>query len=245
MVLECLLVTCDSTLIAQIKPIINAHAASLDLRQDSVSAIELAGRRHWDGLVIDCDDVAGGTEVLAKVRSSRSNKETVIVAVVNGSTSVGTALDLGANFVLRKPIQETRLRSVLDIALDKMECEHRRYFRYGIDLPVRFRNHLGESFTGRMKNVSEGGLAVKLVDPMHLKGVVPVEFDIPSIESQPFRGKAEVAWSDSFEMGLRFLYIEKNSAVALKSWLNLLEAQCRLREQSDHLLGRTPSGYAK
>src|SRR6202049_2044193 len=111
MALECLLVTCDFNLLAQIKSIINTYAASLDLRQDSVSAIELAARRHWDGLVIDCDDVAGGTEVLAKVRSSRSNKETVLVAVVNSSTSVATALDLGANFVLRKPIQETRLRS--------------------------------------------------------------------------------------------------------------------------------------
>src|SRR5437879_8909887 len=106
MALECLLVTCDSTLIAQIKPIINTHAASLDLRQDSVSAIELAGRRHWDGLVIDCDDVAGGTEALAKLRDSRSNRETVIVAVVNGTTSVGTALDLGAHFGLRKPLRK-------------------------------------------------------------------------------------------------------------------------------------------
>ena len=241
MPLECLLVTCDSTLLAQIKSIINTHAASLDLRQDSASAIELAGRRHWDGLVIDCDDVAGGTETLAKVRNSRSNKETVIVAIVNGSTSVETALDLGANFVLRKPIQEARLRTVLNIALDKMECEHRRYFRYGIDLPVRFRNHLGECFTGRMKNLSEGGLAIKLVDPMHLKGVVPVAFDIPSIEPQTFQGKAEVVWSDAFEMGLRFLYIEKESAVALKSWLSLLEAQCRFHEQSESFY----SGYAK
>jgi hypothetical protein len=34
-------------------------------------------------------------------------------------------------------------------------------------------------------------------------------------------------------MGLRFLYIDKNSGVALRSWLSLLEAQCRLREQSE------------
>src|SRR5260370_40515675 len=90
-----------------------------------------------------------------------------------------------------------------------------------------------QSFTGRMKNVSEGGLAIKLIDPMHLKGVVPVEFDIPSIESQTFQAKAEIVWSDAFEMGLRFLYIDKDSGVALKSWLSLLEAQCRLREQSE------------
>jgi len=227
--LECLVVTCDSTLLDQIKSAFRAHAASFDFRQDSASAIEVAARRHFDGFVIDCDDVPGGTEILSHVRNSGSNRHTLIVAVVNASTSVKAALDLGANFVLCKPLQETRVLSVFDIALPKMESEHRRYFRYEMDLPVRLRNHLGQSFIARMKNVSQGGLAIKLVDPAHLKGIVPVEFDIPSIAPQAFHAKADVVWSDSFEMGLRFLHIEKGSGIALQSWLNSLEAQCQCR----------------
>lgn len=226
---ECLLVTSDSTLLGQISSILSAHEASLNVRQDSASAIELAGRRHLDGLVIDCDDVPDGPQALSRIRNSPSNKETVIIAVVNGSTSAGAALDLGANFVLGKPIQETRLRSVFDVAFAKMEREHRRYFRYDIDLPVRFRNHLEQLFTARMKNVSEGGLAIKLVHAIRLQGVIPVEFDIPSIQPHAFQAKVDIVWSDSFEMGLRFLYIGKDSAAALKSWLNSLEAQCQFR----------------
>ena len=45
--LECLLVTCDPILLGQIKSTFSAHASSLELRQDSVSALELAGRRHF------------------------------------------------------------------------------------------------------------------------------------------------------------------------------------------------------
>ncbi len=228
--LDCLVVTCDPTLLGQIKANFSARGASLDLRQDSASAVELASRRHWDGLIIDCDDVAGGAEALANMRSSRSNQQTLIIAVLNGSTSANRALDLGANFVLSKPIEESRLRDVLDVAVPKMEREHRRYFRYDIDLPVRFQNHLGQTFNSRMKNVSEGGMAIKLVDPAHVKGVVPVEFDIPSIKPQPFRAKADVVWSDSFSMGLRFLHVEKSCEVALRSWLSSLESQSRFRE---------------
>jgi CheY-like chemotaxis protein len=230
--LECLIVTCDSSLLSHIKSNFGTSGASLDFRQDSASAIELASRRHLDGLVIDCDDVGGGTEVLTKTRNSRSNQQTLIFAVTNGATSVEKAVDLGANFVLGKPIQETRLRGVLDIAIPKMEREHRRYFRYDIDLPVRFGNHLGQSFTARMKNVSEGGLAVRLVDPVQLKGVLTVEFELPSVTPQLFHARADVVWSDSFAMGLRFLYIEKDSGVALQRWLNSLEAQCQLRESN-------------
>ncbi|HXM24030.1 MAG TPA: PilZ domain-containing protein [Terriglobales bacterium] len=233
--LDCLVVTCDPTLLGQIKANFSARGVSLDLRQDSVSAVELASRRHWDGLIIDCDDVAGGMEALVNVRSSRSNRETLIVAVLNGSTNRETALDLGANFVLCKPIEESRLLGVLDIALPKMEREHRRYFRYDIDLPVRFQNHLGQSFSTTMNNVSEGGMAIRLVDPVHLKGVVPVDFDIPSVEPQAFHAKADIVWSDSFAMGLRFLHIEKDCEVALQSWLSSLEAQLQFRGSTERI----------
>src|ERR1700686_5866645 len=236
--LDCLVVTCDPTLLGQIKANFSARGISLDLRQDSASAVELASRRHWDGLIIDCDDVAGGTEALVNVRSSRSNQGTLIIAVLNGSTNTETALDLGANFILCKPIEEIRLRGVLDIALPKMEREHRRYFRYDIDLPVRFQNHLGQSFSTTMKNVSENGMAIKLVDPVHLKGIVPVDFDIPSVEPQPFHAKADIVWSDSFAMGLRFLHIEKDCEVALQSWLSSLESQSRFRDSCSVMVER-------
>jgi len=224
--------TCDPTLLGHVQAVLGPHGASLDLRQDSASAMELASRRHLDGLVIDCDDVPGGAKALAHVRSSRANKQSLILAVVNGSTSAEAALDLGASFVLSKPIQQARLRSILDIAVPKMEREHRRYFRYQVDLPVRFRNPLGQSFNARMKNVSEGGLAIKLVDPVRLEGVVIVEFELPSVEPRAFHAKADVVWSDSFVMGLRFLYIEKDSGVALQTWLNSLAAQSHCRESA-------------
>jgi CheY-like chemotaxis protein len=230
MALDCLVVTCDPTLLGQIKANFSARGASLDLRQDSASAVELASRRHWDGLIIDCDDVAGAKEALVTMRSCRSNQQTLIIAVLNGSTSAEAALDMGANFILSKPIEESRLRGVLDIAVPKMEREHRRYFRYDIDLPVRFQNHLGQTFNSRMKNVSEGGMAIKLVDPVHLNGVVPVDFDIPSIQPHPFHAKADIVWCDSFSMGLRFLHIEKDSEYALQSWLSSLEAQAQFRD---------------
>jgi hypothetical protein len=57
-----------------------------------------------------------------------------------------------------------------------------------------------------------------------------VEFDLPSIEPQAFHAKADVVWSDSFAMGLRFLYIEKHSGVALQAWLSSLEARVRFHE---------------
>ncbi len=221
--------TCDSGLLGQVQACF-AHGTSFHLRQDSASAIELATRRHLDGVVVDCDGVSGGTRALTALRNTPANKQTLILAVVNGLTSAEEAIDLGADLTVSKPIQGPRLAGILDAAVPKMEREHRRYFRYDVDLPVRFQTSVGQSFTAKMKNVSESGLAIKLVDPVRVKGVVAVEFELPSIEPRTFHAKADVVWSDSFVMGLRFLYIDKDHGSALQEWLNSLEAQTHFRE---------------
>jgi CheY-like chemotaxis protein len=230
--------TRDPTLLGHIQASLGTHGSSLHFRQDPTSAVEIASRRHLDGFVIDCDNAPGDAGALAQVRSTPANKHTFILAVLNGWTNTEEAFELGADFVLCKPIQQARLRSVLDIAIPKMEREHRRYFRYNVDLLVQFRNPLGQSFAARMQNVSEGGMAIKLIDPVHLEGVVIVEFELPSVQPQPFHAKAEVVWSDSFVMGLRFLYMERHSGIALQTWLGSLEAQRRFHESAQTNLHR-------
>ncbi len=87
---------------------------------------KLSARRHLDGFVIDCDGVEKAMDLLVQIRASRSNKLSVVVAVVNGKTSVSAAVDAGANFVLGKPVEAKTLRSILDVALPRMAREHRR-----------------------------------------------------------------------------------------------------------------------
>src|ERR1700683_2157892 len=229
--LECLIVTCDTGLIGHVQAGLGMHGASLQLRQDCASAIELFSRRHLDGVVIDCD-VPGGAKALPALRNAPANKQTTILAVLNGFTSAGEALNSGADFAISKPIQPSRLASILEVAVPKMEREHRRYFRYEVNLPVRFQTPVGQSFTGTMKNLSESGLAITLVSPLRVEGVVTVEFELPSGLPRTFRAKADVIWSDSFAMGLRFLYADKEHGVGLQAWLKSLEARNHFQERA-------------
>jgi CheY-like chemotaxis protein len=228
--LECLILTADPSVLAEVRAGLGEHGASLQFRQDATSAVELAARRHLDGIVVDLDDIPGGRESVVQLRKTPANKQTLILAVVNSSTHEQEVLRLGADFALSKPIQQSRLRSVLEIAVPKMQQEHRRYFRFEVDLPVRFTDSHGKSFTALIQNLSEGGLAIKLSDPVRLTGVIVLDFDLPSVAPQHFHGKAEVIWTDAFVMGLRFLYMEKKSEVAFQSWLASLEARARFQE---------------
>jgi CheY-like chemotaxis protein len=228
MSLNCLLVTSDATLLEVFRTGFSATGVELEMRRDAASAIELSARRHLDGFVIDCDDVAGAADVLTEIRGSRSNRASVVVAVVNGTTSVSTAVDAGANFVLGKPVQDRQLRGLLDVAVPRM----RRYFRHKVDLPVELLCYTGETFTGKIMNVSEDGLALTHFGPAAVEGVVTVQFGLPSAEPQTFQAKAEVVWHDASAMGLRFLRIEPGSRSCFEAWLDSLEAQMQFRESA-------------
>jgi len=229
--LECLLLTRDSDLLSGIRTKFNELGIEILVRKDAALAVELSKERHLDGFVIDCDDVQGGKEALSNIVGNPANKQSVMVAVLNGGTSVSEAIERGANFVLNKPLQDGRLRACLDIAVPKMEREHRRYFRHETDLPVELQLHTGQPFLARMLNVSEGGFAIQISKPLP-EGVLSVQFDLPSIEPEKFRGRAIIAWASDPVTGLRLLYIEPQCRATFQAWLKSLEAQLRFRESA-------------
>jgi CheY-like chemotaxis protein len=228
--LSCLLLTSDAALLDVVRNSFGAVGVGVELRADAASALELAGRRHIDGFVIDCDDVRGATGALIKIRDSHSNKQSVVFAVLNGATSVSVAVEAGANFVVGKPVHELHLRSLLDLALPRMEREHRRYFRHKVDLPITLACSTGESLAGKIMNVSEGGLALTHFGPAAVEGTVTVQFQLPGTSAHAFQAKAEVVWRDAFAIGMRFLRIEPDCRPSFGAWLDSLEAQRQFRE---------------
>ena len=106
MALECLVLTRDAVLLTAIKSRLDEFGIRMFVRNDAVSAIELSNRHHLDGFVVDCDDVSGGTEALKRVVISPANKRSVLLAVTNGRTSLTEAFEMGAQFVMNKPVQD-------------------------------------------------------------------------------------------------------------------------------------------
>lgn len=230
--LSCLLLTSDAALLEVVRNSCRRVGVGLELRPDAASAIELAVRRHIDGFVIDCDDVCGAADALATIRNSRSNQQSVVFAVLTGTTTVSAVVEAGANFVMGKPVRDLQLHTLLDLALPRMEREHRRYFRHRVVLPITLACPTGEPLAGKIMNVSEGGLALTHFGPAAVEGTVTVQFGLPGTSAQIFQAKAEVVWRDAFAIGLRFLRIQPDCRKSFEAWLDSLEAQLQFREST-------------
>src|SRR5450432_410669 len=88
-----------------------------------------------------------------------------------------------------------------DLALPRMEREHRRYFRYEVSLSVELDLSAGELHLAKMSNISEGGLAIRTGAQLPDEALY-VQFDLPGTTPEKFRARAVVVWTSNSVAGL-------------------------------------------
>jgi ActR/RegA family two-component response regulator len=196
--------------------------AGIDLHvsEDAVSALELISGSHFDGFIVDCDGMKHGAEIIAGVRSSRANKKSVIFTVVNGKTSVAMAMELGSNFVLGKPLDVNRLSKYFQSSLHKMEAEHRRYFRYQVTVDAEVVRRDGKVIPAQILNVSDGGLALRLLERANLHDSVTLRFPLPSARRTLITAVAVLCWSREPMFGMKLFGMDEESRKAYAEWLS-------------------------
>lgn len=220
MTLESLLLSRDTDLVRVIRPTLEKLSIDVEICQEARAAADILISEKFDAVIVDCDDLRGGLEVMQGLRATPSNKNSVTFAVLNGKkTTTQEAFGMGANFVLQKPISALNASRCFNAALNFMIRERRRYFRQPVKMEVKV--VLGEKeSTATSTNVSEGGIALILREALP-KGATPhLRFLLPETNTG-LEVEAEVAWVDmKGHAGLRFHNIPKNSQELLERWLD-------------------------
>ncbi|MCU1271662.1 MAG: response regulator receiver protein [Acidobacteriaceae bacterium] len=215
--LNSLLVSRDSEVQKPVAEVFDG--VELRVCEDSINALELIGRSHFDGFIIDCDGIERGSELIVAARGSRSNRKSVIFTIVN-KTAVATAMELGSNFVLEKPLDAGRLGTYFQSSLRKMETEHRRYFRYELAIDAEVIRRDGTVISAQILNVSDGGLALRLLDRAHLHGSVTIRFTLPNTKGTIVTAVALICWSRGPVFGIKFFGMHDESSAAYAEWLS-------------------------
>lgn len=220
MTLDSLLLSQDPELVRIIRPTLEKLSIDVEVCHEARKATDILISEKFDAVIVDCDDLRGGLEVLQGLRGTPSNKNSVTFAVLNGkTTTTQEAFGLGANFVLQKPISALNAARCFHAAMSFMVRERRRYFRHPVKMLVRV--ILGDkAMNATSTNLSESGIAVMLHEALP-KGAMPrLQFTLPEVNSK-LDVEAEVVWADiKGRAGLRFHDLPKSSKEQLESWLD-------------------------
>ena len=220
MTLESLLLSRDPEVIRVLQPALEKLSIEVEVCGGVSSGQEILRTEKFDAIIVDCDDLEGALSVLEGLRKSASNKNSVTFAVLNGSTTTRQAFQMGANFVLQKPISALNARRCFSAAVDFMMRERRRYFRYPVEMPATLLFGEGQKLKITLTNLSEGGTAIFFRGPLPKGGVSTVSFKLPGTAT-PLEPKVQIAWMDeSGRAGLRFMDVSKDVRAHLDAWLS-------------------------
>jgi hypothetical protein len=88
-----------------------------------------------------------------------------------------------------------------------VDADQRRALRIAVDLPARYRS-VTSSVDGRADNISQDGMRFVGRAPDGDTGRLVVEIDLPDSDA-PLAVDAEICWSSSRALGIRFTRVEK------------------------------------
>ena len=201
---------------------------------DSTRALEVLRSRHFDGIILDCNDLTCAQEILARIRRGPSNRQTPVIAIVNDAKDMRAIQDSGANFAICKPVSPATIKAHLNKAFDAMQKEHRRYFRYAVSEPMFVGTEKEGLTSARLINVSAEGLAVLLRKSAKPEGAVDLRFDLPSIQPYRIEAEGEVVWSDAEgRIGIKLSFMSQEARRRYTEWLDVLHSQHEFRRLTE------------
>lgn len=222
--LKCLLLSTDDKSVRVLRRVLSEIEVEVEHCSHSHEAVQKITRQRFESVIVDCANPRVASSVLKGTRSAPANKRAVTVAVLEDQPTTETqnalkqAFEMGAHFVLFKPISLERTRASFRAVRALMKRERRRHARIPINIPAEI---LGDGKNDGVHvntvDLGENGVALK-VGHRKLPPAFQLKFALPG-SSQEVVVSAEVAWEGNQVAGVRFCDLATEVSDQLKRWI--------------------------
>jgi hypothetical protein len=213
-----LLVSADPIMIQQFSHALQELSISPEVCEEVPVAIALLNRRKFEAVIVDLQLGEDCGRILDEVRVSLSNRTVVTFAIGSDNVESTAAFRRRTSFVFERPVSAKSIRATLKPAYGMILRERRRYFRCPALIPVTILIKNMPEVRCHSVNISEGGMALRIVVPFRLGEEVQIQFTLPGREI-PFSVKSTVRWLKSSLLGVRFVSLSSEHKSELQGWL--------------------------
>lgn len=196
---------------------------ALDINLQACSSVEeslpIINRQHFDTVLVDCDDAASAPHILQAIRASKVNRNSLVLALVSGQTTVQQAFQIGANFALDKPVSAEQLTRSMRAAQGLIMLDRRGHRRNlhgasgailvdtAVELPVT------------VTSISESGVSIECARQLDEGGAAKLRILLPG-SKKPLELKGEIIWTTiEGRAGIRFQILPLETKHELESWI--------------------------
>ncbi len=217
--LKSLLLCSDDKIVRVLRRTLGDLDIGVELCASSEIALRKLTRERFEAIIVDCAG-PGAAAVLRSARSAPCNKRAIAVAILDPEIGLRSAFEIGAHFILYKPVSVERSKSSFRAARALMKKERRRNSRVSVNIPVEMTSRESDvHFKVNTTDLGEGGLAVSLPRRSRRLGRWTLVFTLPG-SAKALEVNAEFAWEGTGkQVGLRFENPSLEFTQQLREWL--------------------------
>ena len=217
--IQSLLLSSDPEVLEVVQPALDKLGVQVEVHTASDRACQVLSAKKFDAVMIDCGDGMSSLDLVRWVRNETTNKNSVSFAILSDTTNIRSAFDMGASFVLQKPVTTSGVVRSFSAAHGLMVKEQHRYVRHVLETRVTICFASGKKMLAHSTNISERGIAIRLSEALPSDPISMLKFVLPE-GNAPMVAKVQVAWADNLgRAGLKFLELAPTSRAHLQKWL--------------------------
>jgi DNA-binding response OmpR family regulator len=219
MKLQALILSSDDKILRVLRRVLSDLDINVVHVTEAEAAIRKLTRERFEAVIVDCHREETAAHVLRSARNALCNKRAVAVAILDKAQAVRSAFELGAHFVLYKPISMERAKASFRAARALMKCERRRNMRIPVEISVALVFGGGERVKTNTTDFSAGGMAVHYTKRTNPAGPLQLQFTLPGTDHAVQVG-GEIAWQNAGrQAGVRFTDVAPETQLKIKDWL--------------------------
>jgi hypothetical protein len=200
-------------------------------------------KNRYEAIVLYYDGTAKANDLVQRIRSGFSNRDSVLFALSNASTHA-SVFRVRANFFINPPVTEPAVLNSFKAAYGLLVRSRSRWHREQVNGTAYLNLGIVKNVQAAIVNLSQGGMSIRCSQVMRPQQLILARFGLPGTD-ELLCVSAQVVWTRvDGTTGLRFTDVPEPTQKVLRNWveerLELAKVYAAFREKTGTL--GSPSG---
>lgn len=217
--LKSLLLSSDEKTVRILRRVLSDLEIDVEHCAGTDDAIRLITRQRFEAVIVDGVDAQDAGSVFRGAKASPVNKRALAIVLVESAVGLKGGFEMGAHFVLHKPLAVERAKSSFRAVRALMKRERRQQLRIPVEIAIECFG--GSSrFKATTVDISEGGMAIQFSGRIPKEDSFRFSLDLPGLDEK-LELVGEMAWEGKSEQaGIRFRDTTDDQLKIIRNWMN-------------------------
>ncbi len=216
--LKSLLLSSDEKTVRILRRVLGDLEIDVEHCYSADDAICRITRQRFEAIIADATNREDAGNLLRAAKAAPVNKRALTIVLVESPVGLKGGFELGAHFVLHKPLAVERAKGSFRAVRALMKRERRRQLRVEVQIPVEC---IGSGrYSAKTLDLCEGGMAVQFSGRVNKENSLHFSLELPGV-NQKLEIDGELAWEGyQNRAGVRFTNTTDEQRSLLRQWLN-------------------------